>query len=124
MANRLKRWIRHEFSTGCYAGEDYLAFQKDARADLRKQASTAGYKLHKFNKNHYCLSAVLLDEETRNYIYISVGDVRCGRRWYEEVLYRTMAHEKDWTGGPNQFCAWDGISAALSGMKIGKAYSR
>ena len=90
MANRLKKWIRHEFSTVCCAGEDYLAFQKDARADLRKQASTAGYKLHKFNKNHYCFSAVLLDEETRNYIYISVGDVRCGRRWYEEVLYRTL----------------------------------
>lgn len=91
---------------------------------FRKQASAAGYKLHRFNKNHYCFSAVLLDEETRNYIYISVGDVRYGRRWYEEVLYRTMAHEKDWTGSPNQFCAWDGISAALSGMKIGKAYSR
>lgn len=117
MTNKLKNWIGHKFSSGCDTGEDYLAFQKDARADLRKQAASAGYKLHKFYKNHYCFSAVLQHEETGSYVYIYVTDVRCGRKWHEEVLYRTMAHEKDWTGGPNRFCAWDGISAALSRMK-------
>lgn len=124
MTNKLKKWIGHKFSSGCDTEKDYLAFQKDARADLRKQAASAGYKLYQFNKNHYCFSAVLQHKETGSYVYISIADVRSGLwRWYEEVLYRTMAHEKDWTGGPNRFCTWDGISAALSGMRTGRADS-
>lgn len=117
MANKLERWTRHEFSSGSYAGEDYLKFQREARTDLRKQAAVAGYKLFKFNKNHYCFSAVLQDEETGSFVYVSVGDVRGSSRWYGEVLYRTMKHEKDWTGGPNRFCRWDEITEALSSMK-------
>ena len=121
MANKLKQWRGHTFSSYCDTGEDYLAFQKDARADLRKQAAAAGYTLHKFYKNHYCFSAVLQHKETGSYVYVSIDDVRCGWRWYEEVLYRTMAHEKAWTGGQNHFCTWDGISAALSELKMEKS---
>lgn len=52
MANKLKKWTEHEFSSG-------------------------GYRLHKFNKYHYCFSAVLQDEETGSYVYVSVGSVLC-----------------------------------------------
>lgn len=121
MTNKLKKWTEHEFSSGVTAGNDYLAFQREAKADLRKQAAAAGYRLHKFNKNHYCFSAVLQDEETNSFVYVSVSDVRFSSRWYSEVLYRTMAHEKDWTGEPNQFCMWDGLTEALSEMKIRRA---
>lgn len=69
-----------------------------------KQAAAAGYKLYKFNKNHYCFSAVLQDEETGRYVYVTVGDVRRTYKWDGDVLYHTMAHEKDWTGGRNHFC--------------------
>ena len=121
MANKLKKWTGHEFSSGSSAGNDYLTFQREARTDLRKQAAAAGYRLFQFNKNHYCFSAVLQDKETGHFVYVSVSDVRFSSRWYSEVLYRTMAHEKDWTGGPNRFCAWDGLTEALSNMKIRRA---
>ncbi len=117
MANKLKKWTTHEFSSGGYAGEDYLKFQREARTDLRKQAAAAGYRLFKFNKNHYCFSAVLQDEGTGAFVYVSVSDVRYSSDWYSRVLYRTMEHEKDWTGGPNHFCPWDELTAALSDMK-------
>ena len=58
-------------------GNDYLTFQREARTDLRKQPAAAGYRLHKFNKYHYCFSAVLQDEETGSYVYVSVGSVLC-----------------------------------------------
>ena len=37
-------WLNHEFSTGGYAGKDYLDFQRAAKRDLKKIAQSAGYK--------------------------------------------------------------------------------
>lgn len=118
MINTIEKWRTHQFSSGGETGKDYLAFQKAAKADLKKQAQSAGYALHMFHPNHYCFSAVLRNVETGGFIYVSVGDVRFNRRWYDDVLYRTMAHEKDWTGGPNQRCAWPDIEKSLEYYKI------
>ena len=74
MANRMDKWLHHTFSSGCETGSDYDAFQREARADLRKQAKAAGY--------------------------------------------RTMAHDKDWTGGYNCWCSWPELGEALSKMRM------
>ena len=102
MANTMEKWINHTFSSGSETGQDYDAFQRAARADLRKQAKAAGYALHKFHPN----------------VYIAISDVRYRRNeWYTRVLYRTMAHDKDWTGGTNQYCRWSEITQALGRMR-------
>lgn len=121
----VERWRNHEFSSGSYAGEDYLAFQRAAKKDLKNIAQSAGFQLHGFNPNHYCFSAVLQHEGTGAFVYVSVGDVRGpAGRWYDRVLYRTMRHEKDWTGGINQWCRWDELAAALSQMRCTKGGGR
>lgn len=105
----------HEFSTGGYAGKDYLDFQRAAKRDLKKIAQSAGFQMHSFNPNHYCFSAVLRQESSGAFVYVSVSDVRSGGRvWYNRVLYRTMRHEKDWTGGFNNFCAWNELAEGLT----------
>lgn len=104
MEKFLEKWYTHEFSTGCYAGGDYLKFQREFRSLLKVIAADAGCVLHKFTKNHYCCSAVLKNQATGDFIYISISDVRgfpCA--WARNILYRTMAHDADWTGGPNHF---------------------
>lgn len=118
MANTMEKWLNHTFSSGCETGQDYDAFQRAARADLKKQAKAVGYALHKFYPNHYEFSAVLRDETTGEFVYVSISDVRCGKRWYDQVLYRTMAHEKDWTGGFNQYCLWPEIAQSLERMRL------
>ena len=118
MASTMEKWINHTFSSGSETGQDYDAFQRAARADLRKQAKAAGYALHKFHPNHYDFSAVLRDEITGEFVYIAISDVRYRRNeWYTRVLYRTMAHDKDWTGGTNQYCRWSEITQALGRMR-------
>ena len=49
-------------------------------------------KLSRFNSNHYCFSAVLQDDETGSFVYMS-----------------------------NQHCAWDEITECLSAMKERRA---
>lgn len=106
---KLKRskWLGHRFSTGITAGEDYLKFQGDSKKDLKKMAEENGLKLHEFNKNHYCFSAVLTDG-LGHFIYVSQPDVRFERD-INKILIRTMAHEKDWTGGRNNYCSWEEV---------------
>ncbi|MGF7011985.1 hypothetical protein M2146_002539 [Lachnospiraceae bacterium PF1-22] len=108
--SKLEKWIGYEFSTGSDTGSDYLKFQREARSDLKKMAEENGLKLHSFSKNHYCFSAVLKNELTGNYIYVSISDVRFfSSRWFYDILYRTMSHEKDWTGGHNMYCCWKDV---------------
>lgn len=115
MSKHLEKWLKHDFSTGVKTGEDYLKFQREAKANLKKQANAAGYTLHSFHKNHYCFSAVLHHAETNKFIFISISDVRFFKNeWYTHVLYRTMKYEKDWTGGQNHYCQWEDIGKVIS----------
>lgn len=106
----MQKWLGHTFSTGTSTGQDYLQFQKEAKRDLKKQASMAGYELYSFSKNHYCFSAVLQHKKTGEFVYISIPDVHAfPDAWFIKVLYRSMAHAEDWTGGLNNYCAWNDI---------------
>lgn len=107
----MSKWLNFQFSTGVYPGEDYIRFQRQARNELKKQAEASGFELHQFNKNHYEFSAVLRHKETNRFVYVSISDVRYfPNKWYDRVLIRTMAHDKDWSGGPNNYCCWDNIA--------------
>ena len=107
MSKVIEKWSKHEFSSGCYTGEDYNLFQRQMKADLTKQLKAVGLTLHKFNKNHYCFSAVVTNGE--KFAYVSVSDVRWDNGWVNHTLYRTMEHDKDWTGGGNHYCKWEQV---------------
>ena len=59
MTKTMSTWLGYKFSTGSFPGEDYLKFQRNARASLKKMAEENGFELFNFSKNHYCFSAVL-----------------------------------------------------------------
>ena len=62
-----------------------------------------GYEIHSWNKGHYDCSAVIKDNVGR-YIYMSISDVRYFiNNWIDNILIRTMKHEKDQTGGDNHY---------------------
>ena len=98
------------FSSGGVTGEDYNQFQREMRADLKKQAKAVGLEVINFHKNHYEFSAVLKNSQTGKYVYVSISDVRFWQdEWTYHTLYRRMKHEKDWTGEGNHFGAWEQI---------------
>lgn len=107
MHNRLKKWIGYHFSSGQATGKDYKQFQWAMRTDLLRQAKAVDLELYNFRNNHYEFMAVLKNPENNSYIYISIPDVRfCPDEWVNHVLYRTMQHDKNWTGGENHYGAW------------------
>ena len=110
MNKTLKKWMGYRFSSGGVTGEDYNQFQREMRADLKKQAKAVGLEVIAFRKNHYEFSAVLKNPLTGKYVYVSISDVRFWQdEWTYHTLYRRMKHEKDWAGEGNHFGAWEQI---------------
>lgn len=111
----LQPYWDHEFSSGPTTGGDYKTFQTKYRNFLKKELH--GYNLT-LNPGHYEFCAVIekpaKGSEPAKYVYLSISDVRFfPRAWATNILVRTMAHEKDWTGGRNNYCGLADVHSAV-----------
>ena len=111
----LRKWLGHVFSSGCYKGDDYKAFQSEYGRWLKKVMPQ--YRVT-VNGNHYEFSAVVerrgSDGEPSRFVYVSISDVRFfPQAWASHVLVRTMEHAEDWIGGHNTYCTAAGIPARV-----------
>lgn len=98
----LQKYLNYEFSSGCYTGQDYLHFQTKYINYLRNLCKENSWELVNIGRNHYCFS--LFIKNGKKYIYFSISDVRFWQNeWYNRILYRTALHERDYTGGSNNY---------------------
>lgn len=96
----LQPFVGYRFSSGSYIGDDFKSFNTKYRNAIKKLLPN-GYEIHEWNRRHYDCSAVIKDNNGR-FIYMSIPDVRYWpNEWAEDILIRTMKHDKDWTGGDN-----------------------
>lgn len=109
--NKLEKWKKHEFSSGIYAGEDFLMFSREFKKYLKEICKNTGFELIKFNRGHYDISAFI--KKNDNYLYISVPDVRFNSFWHENVLIRKAKDETDYIGKSNHFVRMDDLEEAI-----------
>jgi len=102
----VKSYKGKKFASSYYRSEEYIAFERACKRELKKQCVARGINIHKFYPNHFEWSAVL--EKGGKFVYVSISDVRWWD-WYDDVLIRTMAHAEDWHGGSNNSCSFDKI---------------
>lgn len=103
---KIKDYVGIEFESSTRRTEQYVAFERQCKKELKAMLKPRGINLHKFYGNHFEWSAVL--EKDGKFVYVRINDVR-GWDWYNDVLIRTMAHDKDWRGGENCKCAFNEI---------------
>lgn len=115
----IKEYYHHDFEDwGSCTSEEYRAFEKAYWKALKEIGGEIGMDLYKFNRNHYEFSAVMVDPKDDRYYYISISDVRYFKdEWFDNVLYRTMAHSEDWSGGGNHYCRLDQLGEKLSELR-------
>lgn len=111
----LDRWFNKDIEDwGGTTSQEYKDFQRNYRNVLKAMAEKIGFNLHSFNKNHYDFSAVMKSEVTNQFYYISISDVRYFKNeWANNILYRTMEHDHDWTGGSNRYSTLENLSKNL-----------
>ena len=101
--HELEKYLNHEFSTGCYTGEDYLSFQRKYINYLRTLCKENGWELLVSSKGHYWLSAFIRNN-AGNHLYLSISDVRFFKNeWYNRILIRRARSEKDYHGYGNNY---------------------
>lgn len=116
----LDKWYDKEIEDWCgETSPEYRNFQMNYRSVLKDISKNIGMELYSFNKNHYDFSAVLRSNVTNQYYYISISDVRTWKNeWADKVLYRTMEHEKDWTGGSNHYSTLEKLAINLLNLDL------
>ena len=70
----LDKYVNYEFSSGCYTGEDYKAFQTKYINFLKAICRNNHWKLVNVGKNHYCFSAFIKGGTENKYVYLSISD--------------------------------------------------
>ena len=96
----LRLFVKYGFSSGGYIGDDFKSFNIKFK-NVVKKLLPEGFEIHYWNRGHYYCSGVIKTPNDK-FIYISIPDVRYfNDEWITNILYRTMEHDKDWTGGPN-----------------------
>lgn len=107
--DELRKYLNYEFSSGSYTGKDYKTFQNKYINYLRRLCCENGWELVNVGRNHYCFSCFIKSADEK-YIYLSIDDVRGYRpEWYERVLIRIAAHEKDYHGKGNNYTSLEDL---------------
>lgn len=112
----LQNYLDYEFSSGPYTGEDYKQFQTKYINYLRGLCKENGWTLENIGRGHYNFSLFIKNTDG-NFIYLSISDVRgFSNEWYNHILYRTAASDKDYHGGINHYATLTELPQVLSSM--------
>ena len=97
---------------GGVVSEDFKTFAKKWKNFVRKMCSMNEWKLCWFNTGHYYCSWMIQNGE--RYIYCSFSDVRYfNNEWYKMILYRTAKHDRDYTGGTNNYTSLESLETSI-----------
>ena len=113
--NELEKYLGYEFSSGCYTGQDYITFQNKYINYLRSMCKKNGWELVNIGRNHYCFTCFI--KTGKKYVYLSISDVRYFQNeWYYNILVRSALHERDYTGGSNQYTKLPNLEGYIANM--------
>lgn len=101
----MKKWadvaarIGAGFESSSVKTAEFVAFAKALRTFLKKELTSAGAELVDFSVGHFQCSGFY--QKGDKLAYFSLSDVRDDSNF--NLMYRTAAHRKDYSGGQNHF---------------------
>jgi len=105
----MKSWLNVEFVSSCNTTDQFKSFARNFKSYLKKLTKD-NFDIVNFNRGHFDVSGFLKNKENNKLVYFSVSDVRFfPNEWYNHVLVRTAKHDKDYTGGSNNYSTLDEI---------------
>jgi len=108
----LAQYVGYRFESSTVKTPEFAAFARTFRAHIKKHV--IGYELMNMNVGHFYLSGFLRNAATGKMAYFLTSDVRFfPDEWNSNLLVRTAQHERDYTGGRNDFCRLSGLPALL-----------
>lgn len=98
----IKGWLEYTFESSSGLTEEFARFSRDMKKELKK--IMIDYELVNYSRGHFYYSVFFKNIKNDKLVYISSSDVRYFQdNWYNNLLIRTAEHEKDYTGGFNDW---------------------
>ena len=117
--NQLASRINQGFESSSCTTPEFKTFASKFRSALKKELKAAGAELVSFSRGHFYISGFYRVGSQLG--YYSISDVRSGEgRGFTnrpDILFRTAQHEKDYTGGANQYVT---MEANLVGEQLAR----
>jgi hypothetical protein len=106
----IEAWRGYEFESSSGLTEEFALFSKQIKTHLVK--TMTGYELINYSRGHFYFSAFMKNNRTDKLVYVSCSDVRYSPDgWYNNLLVCTAQHDKDYTGGSNDWATLVGLKA-------------
>ena len=100
--NGIEGWVGYCFQSSSSLTPEFSLFARQYKSALQKELK--GYVLESWSRGHFEVSAFFKNIDTGKMVYISCSDVRHWQDcWYNNILIRTAEHNKDYTGGSNNY---------------------
>ena len=94
----LRKYVGYNFAYDQNAQYSFFRILKNAI----KKKLPARWTIEQWRTNWFECTGVLKDDKAR-YVYLHIFDIRYWQNgWIDDILIRTMEHDKDWVGGPNR----------------------
>ena len=118
MNKTIKLW-REGFESSCSETKEFHEFSKVFNKEFKKLIEAAGCSDLNMYKGHFDLNGFFKapDNSLR---YYSMPDVRgaSNASLYPNLMIRFVAHDKDWTGGSNNWLSLDGDAETNIGYVV------
>lgn len=108
----LDKWVGYRFESSSGLTPEFAEFSAQVRRELKK---ISGFELVNYSRGHFYFSAFLKNRSTGKLVFLSCSDVRFfPDKWWNEMLIRAAQHDKDYSGGGNNYCTFEmiGVKAA------------
>ena len=106
----IESWLGYTFESSSGLTEPFAQFSRQMKKELTKRMT--GYDLISYSRGHFYFSAFLKNQANEKLVYVNCSDVRYSQdAWYKNLLVRTAKHDKDYTGGSNDWATLDTLKS-------------
>ena len=106
-------WLGYQFESSSGLTEEFASFAKDYKKAIADRLP-GSYKIVAWNRGHFYISCFIKNAANGKLCYLSISDVRhFPDSWHKGILVRSAKHEKDYTGGSNNYTDWNTLVSSI-----------
>ena len=99
----IESWLKVYFESSCSPTPEFSSFARQFKAYVKKMCGS-DFEIAGWNRGHFYLSGFIKNKKTNKLAYFMTSDVRYfPGQWYNNLLVRTAEHERDYSGGRNNW---------------------
>jgi hypothetical protein len=99
----INQWKNIQFESSAFITPQFASFARAYKKAII-DALDNNFELVNWNRGHFYVSAFFKNRLTEKFICVSCSDVRFfPNEWCFNILIRTAKHDKDYTGGANNY---------------------